>query len=191
MLTERAKELIPKARIFSLETVKNIYPERVISIFQEADDEGKYLSDSDMEEIANLVPFLRESLENSKTIRDKAQEIVEGARKEVLKAFPEITGPGGELYPPNRAEACWRDLWHFLRCISYAIAGKIEQFTSDFGLANMELLYQELKVPLPAMVLGLEKVKTYSLYYFSEEQKSFLSPYFDHLIERLKQFKSG
>lgn len=191
MLTERAKQLIPKARIFSLEAVKNIYPERVINIFQKADDEGRYLSDYDMEEIAKEVPSLKENLESCKIIRDKAQEIVDAARKEVLKAFPEITSPGGELYPPNRAESCWRDLWHFLRCVSYAIAGKIEKFTSDSGLENMELLYQELKVPLPAMVLGLENIKTHSLSYFSEEKKSSLSPYFDHLIEHLKQFKSG
>lgn len=68
-------------------------------------------------------------------------DIVSEAREQVLAEYPNISGTGGELYPPVRAEACWRDFWHFLGCITYGIAGNTAEFTSDEGLHNMNLLY--------------------------------------------------
>jgi hypothetical protein len=188
MLTERAKQLIPKARIFSLARVKTVYPEQVIAIFQQADNEGRYLTDSDLQQIKTILPELTENIKKAKLLKDKAEQIVEQARQKVLASFPYITEPGGELYPPERAAACWRDFWHFLRCISYGIAGKMMEFTNKEGLKNMQLLYQELKVPLPAMILGLENLKFFSLEEFLPEDKNNIYPYFDHVINELKGF---
>lgn len=188
MLSERAKELIPKARIFTLASVKNTYPETVINIFQQADDQGEYLSDSDSQTIEHSLPELKENIKQAQLLRDNAEQIVEQAREKVLVSFPNITEPGGELYPPERASACWRDFWHFLRCISYGIAGKIIEFTNPEGLKNMDLLYQELKVPLPAMILGLKNLKYFSLEKFSTQEKEDLAVYFDHLITKLEKF---
>ncbi|MBL1210059.1 phycobilisome protein [Geminocystis sp. GBBB08] len=188
MLTERAKQLIPKARIFTIANFQNVYPESVINIFQNADDQGKYLSELDFTALENSVPNVSENINKAKLLTDKADQIVEQARQKVLSSFPSIIEVGGELYPPERAVACWRDFWHFLRCVSYAVAGKITEFTSQEGLKNMELLYQELQVPLPAMILGLENLKYFSLEEFLPEEKYQISPYFDHLINELKQF---
>ena len=52
----------------------------------------------------------------------------------------------------------------------------------------MNLLYQELLVPLSAMVCGLEAIKTASLKNFSSEEQAELVPYFDHLVTNLKKF---
>jgi allophycocyanin-B len=52
----------------------------------------------------------------------------------------------------------------------------------------MQLLYQELQVPLDAMICGLEQLKIYSLQQFPSEDQQELTPYFDHLIHHLKQF---
>lgn len=188
MLTEKAKKLIPLARIFSVTDVEEIYPESVINIFQQADDNGEYLNDSDLQEIETILPKLSANLKQARILRDKSEEIVEEARQKVLASFPMITEKGGELYPAERASACWRDFWHFLRCISYGIAGKIAVFTNKEGLKNMELLYQELNVPLPAMILGLEELKNVSLEIFLPEDKKNISPYFDHLINELRHF---
>jgi hypothetical protein len=188
-LSERAKQLIPKARIVSFETWKDDYSEEIIAIFQKADDEGRYLTDEDLETIKNRSQqTVLLSLEQAKFLREKASEIVAEARKKVLEHFPNITQPGGGLYPPERAEACWRDFWHFLRCITYGIAGQKTSFTSQKGIENMQLLYQELRVPLEAMILGLENLKPIILEQLEGEESKNLSPYFDHLIEKMKQF---
>ncbi len=189
-LSERAKQLIPKARIVSFAAWKEVYPDRVIAIFQKADDEGRYLADSDLEQLQTLSPKTSSSVERARLLRENAADIVAHAREQVLAQYPNITQPGGDLYPPERAEACWRDFWHFLRCITYGIAGQSTQFTSQKGIDNMQLLYQELRVPLEAMVLGLENLKTFSLKQFDVKEQDTIAPYLDHLVAQLKHFLS-
>ncbi|WP_339382792.1 phycobilisome protein [Microcoleus asticus] len=187
-LSERAKQLIPQARIVSFASWKNLYSDEVIAIFQEADDQSRYLTDEDLERIKNLAPNFSLMLEKARLLREQAPNLVADARKKVLADFPNITELGNDLYPPERAEACWRDFLQFLRCITYGIAGNSPQFTSQEGLKNMELLYQELRVPVSAMLCGLEQLKTVSLQQFNFEDRDLLSLYFDHLITGLKQF---
>ncbi|MEG4340336.1 phycobilisome protein [Microcoleus sp. D3_18_C2] len=190
-LSERAKQLIPQARIVSFATWKNLYSDEVIAIFQDADNQSRYLTDEDLERIENLHPHLSLMLEKARLLREQAPNIVADARKKVLADFPDITEPGNDLYPPERAEACWRDFWQFLRCITYGIAGNNPQFTSPEGLKNMELLYQELRVPVSAMLCGLEQLKKVSLQHFNSEDRDLLSLSFDHLISGLKTFSQA
>ncbi|MEG4111335.1 MULTISPECIES: phycobilisome protein [unclassified Microcoleus] len=190
-LSERAKQLIPQARIVSFATWKNLYSDEVIAIFQNADNQSRYLTDEELELIKNLHPPLSLMLEKARLLREQAPNIVADARKKVLADFPDITEPGNDLYPPERAEACWRDFWQFLRCITYGIAGDSPQFTSQEGLKNMELLYQELRVPVSAMLCGLEQLKEVSLQQFNSEDRDLLSLSFDHLISELKTFSQA
>jgi allophycocyanin-B len=190
-LSERAKQLIPQARIVSFATWQNLYSDEVIAIFQDADNQSRYLTDEDLERIKNIHPHLSLMLEKARLLREQAPNIVADARKKVLADFPNITEPGNDLYPPERAEACWRDFWQFLRCITYGIAGNNTQFTSPEGLKNMELLYQELRVPVSAMLCGLEQLKKVSLQHFNSEDRDLLSLSFDHLISGLKTFSQA
>ncbi|MGD1700499.1 phycobilisome protein [Dapis sp. BLCC M229] len=187
-LTETAKQLIPKARIVSFKSWVGLLPTEIIQLFQTADNQGLYLTESDLNLLKSSsgVPIFY--IEAASLLGEYAAEIVDEAREKVLATYPNITAEGGDLYPPIRAEACWRDFWHFLRCISYGIAGNNIEFTSQEGLYYMNLLYQELLVPLSAMVCGLEAIKTASLKRFSSEQQAELAPYFDHLVARLKEF---
>ena len=189
-LSEKVRELIKKARIVSFASWQDTHPAEAIQRFQVADDEGRYLTDEDFQYILAHAPETSGFIPVAKILRDQVSDIVDEARAGVLTTFPNITEPGGGLYPPERAGACWRDFWHFLRCITYGIAGQHTDYTSTEGLHHMQLLYQELQVPLDAMVVGLEGIKTASLTRLKEpEQKERLAPYFEHLIEQLKQFK--
>jgi hypothetical protein len=144
-LSESVKELIAKSRIVSFEHWR--YPAEAIALFQSADDNGQYLNDADIDQLRILLPQLADGLAIAQRMRDQAPTLVEMARSEVLRQFPQITQSGGELYPAERAEACWRDFWHFLRCISYGIAGQQPDYTSAVGLSYMEQLYRLLKCP--------------------------------------------
>ncbi len=190
-LSERAKQLITKARIVSFATWKNLYPDEVIAIFQKADDESRYITDEDIENIKNFLPNTSLMLEQARLLREQAPHLVAKAREKVLADFPNIAEPGNDLYPPERAEACWRDFWHFLRSVSYGIAGKNPEFTSQAGLENMQLLYLELRVPVAAMLCGLEQLKTVSLQQFSSEEQDLSGLSFDNLIAGLKQFSQA
>lgn len=188
-LSPRAKELIPKARIVSFATW-SAYPAEIIALLQAADDAGRYLSDTDLAALAATGIPAAENLAAAKLLRDRAAEIVTEARERVLADFPGIAEPGGDLYPAPRAEACWRDFWHFLRCVTYGIAGGKAEFTSPEGLHYMDLLYQELRVPLAAMVAGLLALERSSLQRLKNmEDSAAYSPYFARLIESLRTFE--
>jgi allophycocyanin-B len=187
-LSERAQQLIPQARIVSFAGWHDV-DAGAIALLQAADDSKQYLTDADLAAFADIEPSIKpNTVQVIQQLRDQAADIVDEARGEVLQAFPGILEPGGGLYPALRAEACWRDFWHFLRCITYGIAGEQTQYTSPEGLAAMEQLYQELQVPLPAMVEGLKGIKKASLSRFPAKTHTALAPYFDHLTEQLASF---
>ncbi|MEO0946548.1 MAG: phycobilisome protein [Cyanobacteria bacterium J06641_5] len=188
-LSARAKELIPKARIVSFATWSPTYPEVALAALQAADDEGRYLTDADLIILeATAIPSAAQ-LAAARLLRDRASEIVTAARKQVLANYPGIAEPGGSLYPAVRAEACWRDFWHFLRCITYGIAGGQLEFMSAEGLHYMNLLYQELRVPLEAMVSGLEALKLVSVVQLEPLGATLpFDSYFDRPIASLRAF---
>lgn len=182
------QDLIQKARIVSFESWQVTHPSAAIAHFQAADDERRYLTDADLAAIQVLAPKTTGLTPIMVVLRDRVSEIVDEARAQVLEKYPDLTQSGGGLYPAERAEACWRDFWHFLRCISYGIAGQHPDYLSQVGLHHMEQLYQVLRVPLNAMVLGLEGIKTASLKRIDPEQHAILAPYFDRLILHMQHF---
>jgi hypothetical protein len=190
MLTDRVKELITRARIVSFASWES-HPATSIALFQAAEDARVYLTDEDYAKIIALSPQTSILVPIAQLLRDRVVEIVDEARVEVFAQFPHITEPGGGLYPPERAEACWRDFWHYLRPITYGISGGYSEYTSAVGLENMRVLYQELQVPLDAMTVGLEGMKAASLKRIDVSQQAIVSPYFDHLINQLKSFSSS
>ncbi|MGD1908559.1 MAG: phycobilisome protein [Leptolyngbyaceae cyanobacterium] len=188
-LSEKVLDLIQKARIVSFAPWQADYGAEAVAALQAADDQRRYLTDEDYQLLLHAIPGAEVEIVASKALRDRAKDIVDQARAGVLAQYPGITQPGGGLHPAERADACWRDFWHFLRCITYGMAGQRTDYTSAKGLDYMQRLYQELKVPLPAMVTGLEGIKTASLDTMASEQQAQLAPYFDHLIDQLRQFQ--
>lgn len=187
-LSDKVRDLIKKSRIVSFANLQDTYPIEVVQCFQSADDQSRYLTDADLQQMQEQAPAIAKFIPVVQLLRDRVNEIVDEARAEVLQVFPKITQEGGGLYPAERANACWRDFWHFLRCITYGITEQHTDYLSAEGLHYMNLLYQELQVPLDAMVVGLEGIKSASLKRLESEQKSELAPYFDCLIEQLKMF---
>lgn len=186
--SEAIQTLIKKARIVSFESWRSTHSAAAIALFQAADDQARYLTDEDLQQIQTLAPSTAALIPVVQLLRDRVTEIVDEARSQVLSTFPTITQPGGSLYPPERADACWRDFWHFLRCMTYGIAGQQTHYTSPDGLAAMQQLYQTLQVPLDAMIVGLEGIKTASLKRIDSPDP--LAPYFDHLIAEMSRFQT-
>ncbi|MBD2319832.1 globin family protein [Phormidium tenue] len=189
-LSEKVLALIKKSRIVSFRSWQDTYPDLAMTKFQDADDQGRYLTEEDLNDLQILIPAIAESIPTVKLLSAQAPQIVDEARQQVLETFPKITQEGGGLYPTERANACWRDFWHFLRCITYGIAGQRLDYLSSEGLKYMQDLYQELQVPLDAMILGLGAIKVASLKRLEPERQTEFTPYFDRLIEELKLFET-
>ena len=186
-LSARALALIPKARILGLPGDPRLSTAQR-TIFAEADDLRRQLLPHELDHLsgnphsaARLVGILQ----------PEAEVLVARARSQLLAEQPELIQPGGGLYPPFRAAACWRDLWQFLRCVLYGAASGIVDFTSPRGVQAMELLYQELHVPLGAMVRGLELLKQHTMMIGPIRQPTgeTVVACFDHLIGSLQGFR--
>lgn len=190
MPTDRLQDLIARARIVSFDRWTT-HPAAAIAIFQAAEQARVYLTDAEYQQLAVLSPQTASLTPISQLLRDRVVEIIAEARTDLYDRFPGIAEPGGDLYPVERADACWRDFWHYLRVISYGIAGGCTEYTSPTGLASMQMLYRELQVPIAAMSAGLTGLKTASLRRIEPNQQAIVSPYFDHLIERLQAFEAN
>ncbi|MGQ9865514.1 MAG: phycobilisome protein [Pseudanabaenaceae cyanobacterium] len=165
-LSTRARALLPLAHMPDLAVLPD-----VVAI---ADREGRFLTDA---ELAQLPERYRQE---ARILREQASVLVDRARGEVLARFPGIAAPGGDLYPETRAAACWRDLWHFLRCIAYTVAADRPDAFDEPGLAAMAALYRELRVPLPAMVVGVQALQHHS--------PAPLALFFAAALQRLQRF---
>jgi hypothetical protein len=188
MLDDSVRMLIQKARIVGFEGWDAQFSAATIAQFQAADDAGRFLSDEDMAEIVRLEGEL-EGLTLARLLRDEASLAVDEARADVLAAFPDITLPGGGLFPQERAIACWRDFWHFLRCVSYGVAADRSDFMSPVGLDFMRQLYEVLQVPLDAMVLGVDGLKGAALRRVPIDAQEIVALCFDGLRAQLKAFR--
>ncbi|MEO1133562.1 MAG: phycobilisome protein [Cyanobacteria bacterium J06639_1] len=183
-----AKAALARAGIVKADEWQGTYPEATVTCVRNADTDKRFLTDAELDEIAAQSASQSETLASVRGLRDRADDIVTEARTNVLSQFPGITEPGGDLYPAARAEACWRDFWHFLRCTSYGIAGQNLQFVSAEGTHHMNILYRELNVPLAAMRQGVAELKTASMKRLEGDRATLVAPYFDRLIERLSDF---
>lgn len=133
-LSDKVRELIGKAQIIRFEPWQTSCSPDVIMLFQAANAEGRFLSNEDLQTIQSHSPETEGLISVMNLLREDSKEIVDAAKAEILQAFPNITQPGGDLYPLGRSEACWRDLWNFLRCISYGVAGQIHDYTCPKGM---------------------------------------------------------
>ncbi len=186
-LSARALTLIPKARILGLPGDPRLSFEQR-NIFADADELRRQLH-------AHELDLLRGNPQSAASLvgalQPHAETLVARARSQLLEEQPELIQPGGGLYPPFRAAACWRDLWQFLRCVLYGAASGIVDFTAPRGVKALEMLYQELQVPLGAMVRGLELLKQNTLTTCPQQPSAdMLMACFDHLIGNLRSFRA-
>lgn len=184
--SKSAREAMVQAGVIKADEWPEDYSSGIVQFVRDADAEKRFLTDAELDAIAAQTSPRSGTI--VRCLRDLATDIVTEARTNVLGQFPGITEPGGELYPEVRAESCWRDFWHFLRSTSYGIASENLEFVSAEGTRHMEILYRELNVPLAAMVKGVEALKVASMERLDGDRAGAVAPYFDRLIERLREF---
>ncbi len=119
----------------------------------------------------------------------KSSQVVDAARQQLLKQQPHLILPGGELYPENRAEACWRDCQQFLRVIIYGVACDCAEITDSDGMAALRQLYELMEVPVPAMMYALNQIRSLTAQALETSghirELACLNMAFDNLIEAL------
>ena len=145
------QDLIAKANVCGLQQHPNL-PESSKRIIAKADQDKRQLTENEVYDLCSTSGMSETVI---LFVIEHAQRYVDQSKQVLLKAHPSLVEPGGALHPVERAQACWRDCWNFLRVATYATATDTADCTDPHGIEAVRALYDQLRVPLEGMTMAL------------------------------------
>ena len=178
------KTLVQTAQVQGL-SINEDLPQATRSILERADQVQRQLTTDELAKICQL-SGMDGSLPGS--LIQRSDQLVNQARGHLLETQPHLVQPGGALYPQDRADACWRDCWNFLRVITYAVACNQSCFTNPSGMAALRELYRRMNVPIEGMNIALIQLKKLALEGVSRSKdRQLINDCFQHLRDQLNK----
>ncbi len=178
------KTLVQTAQVQGLSSNQDL-PQATRSILERADQAQRQLTNAELATICQA-SGIDQSLPGS--LIQRSDQLVNQARAHLLATQPHLVKPGGALHPQDRAEACWRDCWNFLRVIIYAVACNQYCFTNPSGMAALRELYRRMNVPIEGMNIALAQLKKLALEGISRSnEQQLISDCFQHLRDQLNK----
>ena len=178
------KTLVQTAQVQGLSLNQDL-PQATRSILERADQAQRQLSSDELTTICQ-VSGIDVSLADN--LIQRSDQLVNQARAHLIATQPHLVQPGGALHPEDRAEACWRDCWNFLRVITYAVACNQSCFTNPSGMAALRELYRRMNVPIEGMNIALIQLKKLALEGVSRSNdRQLISDCFQHLRDQLNK----
>ncbi len=161
--TQQIRELAQQSKVCGLSQDLSL-PENLRDLIDNADQNKRLLNDNEISLCCNWSGLATAPLI---ALQSQVSELVDQARADLLKEQPELVQPGGKLFPADRAEACWRDCFHFLRVSIYGAALRRTAITDPNGMHSLAELYALLEVPVPALLLALDRLRQHSVAAYS------------------------
>ena len=178
------KTLVQTAQVQGL-SINQELPQATRSILERADQAQRQLTSDELSTICQVSGIDGSLADN---LIQRSDHLVNQARAHLLETQPHLVQPGGALHPEDRAEACWRDCWNFLRVITYAVACNQSCFTNPSGMAALRELYRRMNVPIEGMNLALGQLKEKALEGVSRSNdRQLIRDCFQHLHAELNK----
>ena len=178
------KTLVQTAQVQGLSLNQHL-PQATRRILERADQAQRQLSSDELTTICQ-VSGIDVSLADN--LIQRSDQLVNQARAHLIATQPHLVQPGGALHPEDRAEACWRDCWNFLRVITYAVACNQSCFTNPSGMAALRELYRRMNVPIEGMNIALGQLKEKALEGVSRSNdRQLINDCFQHLRDQLNK----
>ena len=178
------KTLVQTAQVQGLSLNQDL-PQATRSILERADQAQRQLSSDELTTICQVSGIDGSLAEN---LIQRSDQLVNQARSHLIATQPHLVQPGGALHPEDRAEACWRDCWNFLRVITYAVACNQSCFTNPSGMAALRELYRRMNVPIEGMNIALGQLKEKALERVSRSNdRQLINDCFQHLRDQLNK----
>ena len=152
------QDLAKRAQVFDRNILSDL-PQDLSKVLASADADKRILNQNELTAVCRWAGTDAEPLW---ILQGLMHPLVDQAKAELLRQHPELTLPGGELHPEHRAEACWRDCFHFLRVSIYGTALDQDDITHSEGMKALVELYELVNVPLPALLDALEHLRRIS-----------------------------
>ena len=178
------KTLVQTAQVQGLSLNQDL-PQATRSILERADQAQRQLSSDELTTICQVSGIDASLADN---LIQRSDQLVNQARAHLIATQPHLVQPGGALHPEDRAEACWRDCWNFLRVITYAVACNQSCFTNPSGMAALRELYRRMNVPIEGMNIALGQLKEKALEGVSRSNdRQLINDCFQHLRDQLNK----
>ena len=178
------KTLVQTAQVQGL-SINQELPQATRSILERADQAQRQLTSDELSTICQVSGIDGSLADN---LIQRSNHLVNQARAHLLETQPHLVQPGGALHPEDRAEACWRDCWNFLRVITYAVACNQSCFTNPSGMAALRELYIRMNVPIEGMNIALGQLKENALEGVSRSNhRQLIRDCFQHLHAELNK----
>ena len=178
------KTLVQTAQVQGLSLNQDL-PQATRSILERADQAQRQLSSDELTTICRVSGIDGSLADN---LIQRSDQLVNQARAHLLETQPHLVQPGGALHPEDRADACWRDCWNFLRVITYAVACNQSCFTNPSGMAALRELYRRMNVPIEGMNIALGQLKEKALEGVSRSNdRQLINDCFQHLRDQLNK----
>ena len=178
------KTLVQTAQVQGL-SINQELPQATRSILERADQAQRQLTSDELSTICQVSGIDGSLADN---LIQRSNHLVNQARAHLLETQPHLVQPGGALHPEDRAEACWRDCWNFLRVITYAVACNQSCFTNPSGMAALRELYRRMNVPIEGMNIALSQLKEKALQGVSRSNdRQLIRDCFQHLHAELNK----
>ena len=178
------KTLVQTAQVQGL-SINQELPQATRSILERADQAQRQLTSDELSTICQVSGIDGSLADN---LIQRSDHLVNQARAHLLETQPHLVQPGGALHPEDRAEACWRDCWNFLRVITYAVACNQSCFTNPSGMAALRELYRRMNVPIEGMNIALGQLKEKALEGVSRSNdRQLIRDCFQHLHAELNK----
>lgn len=157
----------------------------VSQVILKADDELRYPSSGELQNIKNFLQTGEQRLRITNTLAENEKKIVQEASKQLWQKRPDFISPGGNAYGERQRALCLRDYGWYLRLITYGVLAGDKEPIEKIGLIGVREMYNSLGVPVPGMVESIRCLKQAALGLLSAEDATEAAPYFDYIIQSM------
>nr|UAD84118.1 phycocyanin beta subunit [Gracilaria changii] len=132
-------------------------------VVAQADARGEFLSNTQLDALANMVSEGNKRLDVVNRINSNASAIVTNSARALFAEQPQLIQPGGNAYTNRRMAACLRDMEIVLRYVSYAMIAGDSSVLDDRCLNGLRETYQALGTPGTSVAVAIQKMKEASI----------------------------
>nr|YP_009019700.1 C-phycocyanin beta subunit [Gracilaria salicornia]AHH24668.1 C-phycocyanin beta subunit [Gracilaria salicornia]UAD87558.1 phycocyanin beta subunit [Gracilaria salicornia] len=132
-------------------------------VVAQADARGEFLSNTQLDALANIVAEGNKRLDIVNRINSNASSIVTNSARALFAEQPQLVQPGGNAYTNRRMAACLRDMEIVLRYVSYAMIAGDSSVLDDRCLNGLRETYQALGTPGTSVAVAIQKMKEASV----------------------------
>lgn len=154
-------------------------------VIAEADDELRYPSVGELENVKTYMASGAQRLQIAQILTDNKKRIIDEAQKRLFNKRREYVQPGGNAYGDRQYNQCLRDYDWYLRLITYGIIAGSKDPIETIGLVGVREMYNSLNVPIIGMIEAIQFLKEASLSLLDTDAATEAAPYFDYVINTM------